>query len=129
VSGNGIKRFIEESENYDTNPDVQKETLKILVTGEILKVMQEKSIKKAELAKRLRTTPANVTQMLNGNRNLTLDTLYDIAYALGSKVNVSFCDEYSYTGCKQIEFQTLYEGPGQTDNGGGTADECNQLFA
>ena len=83
MSGNGIKRFIEEAENYDTNPDVQKETLKILVTGEILKVMQEKSINKAELAKRLRTTPANVTQMLNGNRNLTLDSLYDIACVLG----------------------------------------------
>ncbi len=93
VSGNGIKRFIAEAENYDTNPDVQKETLKILVTGEILKVMQEKSINKAELAKRLRTTPANVTQMLNGNRNLTLDSLYDIACALGSRVNVSFSDE------------------------------------
>ncbi len=112
MSGNGISRFISEAKDYDKNPDVQKEILKNLVTGEILKVMQEKGIKKADLARMLKTSPANVTQVLNGNRNLTLDTLCEIALSLGTKVQVTFASEYKYMGCKYIKFHTIYEGSG-----------------
>lgn len=126
----GISRFISEAKDYEENPSVQKEILKNLVTGEILEVMEEKGVKKADLARMLNTSPANITQILNGNRNLTLDTLCEIAMSLGTKVRVSFSSDDQKVGCKFIKFHTLYEVPGNFE-GGEELDEnrLGQVYA
>ncbi|NMA23993.1 MAG: XRE family transcriptional regulator [Spirochaetales bacterium] len=92
---NGIDKFIEEAKDYGTNPHVQKEILRNVVTAEILNTMKHLNIKKADLAKLLNTSPPNITQMLNGNRNLTLDSLCEIALILGKKVQVTFVSDYT----------------------------------
>lgn len=49
----------------------------------IRKVLEEKGLTQADLARRLETTPANVSRKLAGRREITLDELFDYAQALG----------------------------------------------
>jgi antitoxin component HigA of HigAB toxin-antitoxin module len=49
-------------------------------------VMEERGITKADLARMLGTSRANVTNMLSGRRNLTVRTLADVAAVLGVRV-------------------------------------------
>lgn len=49
-------------------------------------VMEERGMTKADLARLLGTSRANVTNMLSGRRNLTVRTLADVAAVLGVRV-------------------------------------------
>lgn len=55
----------------------------IEVTQLICILMEEEGVSKAELAKRLNTSKANVTQILDGRRNMTIRTVSDILFHLG----------------------------------------------
>src|SRR5690348_11759657 len=55
-------------------------------TEAICRLMNERGVNRAELARRLNTTRGHVTQLLSGEHNLTLRKLSDIFYALGSGV-------------------------------------------
>ena len=55
--------------------------------------MERKNINRKQLADMLRTSKAHITQLLNGNRNMTLRTFADIAYAIGLHAHVKLCDE------------------------------------
>ncbi|MBF0175896.1 MAG: helix-turn-helix transcriptional regulator [Magnetococcales bacterium] len=52
--------------------------------------MKENGITRAELADRLGKSESFVSQVLSGHRNMTLETLADIAYTLDLKVKVDF---------------------------------------
>ncbi len=52
----------------------------------VAKGMVEQGISKAELARRVGTSKANITQLLAGSRNMTLRTLADLMYAMGETV-------------------------------------------
>ncbi|MEO5372486.1 MAG: helix-turn-helix transcriptional regulator [Magnetococcus sp. DMHC-1] len=54
--------------------------------------MEEKGISKAQLAERLGKSRSFVSQVLNGHRNMTLETLAEISYALNLKLKVQFDD-------------------------------------
>lgn len=54
----------------------------------IARLMEERKVKKAELARRLGKSRAYVTQMLSGSANLTVRTLAEVAYALGVEVKL-----------------------------------------
>ncbi len=58
------------------------------VRGFIARLMEERKVKKAELARRLGKSRAYVTQMLSGSANLTVRTLAEVAYALGVEVKL-----------------------------------------
>ncbi len=51
-------------------------------TETIARVMEEKGVTRAELAKRIGKSRAFVTQILGGDQNITLRTLADVLYAL-----------------------------------------------
>lgn len=55
---------------------------------EIGRLLKEKKVSRAELAKRLNKSKSFVTQLLNSGRNLTLRTIADVFTALGSEVTV-----------------------------------------
>ena len=55
----------------------------------IAKEMAEQDLSKSELAKRLGRSRAFVTQVLSGQRNLTLRTFADLAWACGHRVVVT----------------------------------------
>jgi transcriptional regulator with XRE-family HTH domain len=65
-----------------------EEALILDSTELISELMLEKRLTRAELAKLIGKTRAFVTQVLAGNRNMTLRTLADLAFALDARVNV-----------------------------------------
>ncbi len=67
---------------------LRQEDLILDMTELLSAAMEDKGITKSELAKRLGKTKGFVTQVLSGNRNLTLRTIADIADALGFRVRV-----------------------------------------
>ena len=68
--------------------EYEQEGLILQVTEGIWKVLKERGWNKTDLANALGTSKSNVTQLLNGSRNMTLRTLSDICFALGATVRV-----------------------------------------
>jgi len=69
---------------------VEQETL-IADAGEILcELLEAQGIERKELARRLGKTKGFVTQVLSGERNMTLRTLADLAFALDHRFELRF---------------------------------------
>ncbi len=66
-----------------------QEKLIFEITECIAEMMQKKNISRSELAKKLGRTKGYVTQLLNGNANMTLKTVSDCLWALDSTLKVS----------------------------------------
>ena len=90
----GLARLKERENNAEHKKKVGKMALRYVVTADILECMEEKGIYKADLAKKLGTSKANVTQMLNGERNLTIDSLYEISNAIGAELDIHLCSSF-----------------------------------
>jgi len=60
-----------------------REDLIYNVTEDLLVQMEQLSVTKLELARRLGKSRSYVTQMLSGARNMTLGSLSDVCFALG----------------------------------------------
>ncbi len=67
-----------------------QETLIVDVAENLLEMMEERGVSKADLAKKLGTSKAYVTQLFRGSRNITLRTLSDIALALNLEPKIQF---------------------------------------
>ncbi|CAH7000181.1 helix-turn-helix domain-containing protein [Vibrio splendidus] len=65
-----------------------RDDLVYTVTEDLLMIMEDKGVSKAELARKLSKSKSYVTQVLSGSRNMTLGSLSDICFALGVKPNV-----------------------------------------
>jgi transcriptional regulator with XRE-family HTH domain len=59
------------------------------VTEDILLALEDLGLSKKDLATKLERTPALVSQLLSGSRNLTLNTLSDICFELGLKPSIN----------------------------------------
>jgi ribosome-binding protein aMBF1 (putative translation factor) len=70
---------MKDSERYD------QEVLRSDISDQIVCLMESQGITKAELARRLKTSKAYITKILQGNANFTLDSLAQISRALGCK--------------------------------------------
>jgi len=57
-------------------------------TEDLCRVMDEKDVTRAELARRIETSPAYVTKILRGNSNFTLASMVRVAFALGCEVRI-----------------------------------------
>lgn len=68
--------------DHDFNRLVRQEELILDVTERLSEALEDAGITRAELAQRLGRSPAFVTQVFGGGRNLTLRTIADIATAL-----------------------------------------------
>ncbi|OCH42322.1 helix-turn-helix domain-containing protein [Aliivibrio fischeri] len=65
-----------------------REDLVFNVTEDLLVMLDELNISKADLAKRLGKSKSYITQMLSGSRNMTLGSFSDICFALGFKPEI-----------------------------------------
>lgn len=65
-----------------------REDLVFNVTEDLLVMLEDLNISKAELARRLGKSKSYVTQVLSGSRNMTLGSFSDICFALGFKPKV-----------------------------------------
>lgn len=100
-----IDRFIEIAKNSSTDMEIQRYVMRNMVTAEILNSMENLDISKTELASRLNFTKGHISRILSGDRNMTLDTISDIALALG--VRFSFSTVFEKKGdvdCKCLDY-------------------------
>jgi transcriptional regulator with XRE-family HTH domain len=66
----------------------ERESLAFDAAELISLLMEEKQVTKAELARRVGKTRGDITQLLNGSRNMTMHTLADLAFALGARIEL-----------------------------------------
>lgn len=78
-----LKESVEEQRLFE------QERAILEVTELVSRLMEEQNVSKAELARRLSTSKANVTQMLDGRRNMTVRTLADVLFSLGRALRAS----------------------------------------
>lgn len=70
-----------------------QEGLILEATEAIWDAMDRRGWKKQDLAQALECTKSHITQLLNGNRNMTLRTLADLAEALNFEAKINFVDK------------------------------------
>jgi transcriptional regulator with XRE-family HTH domain len=75
------------------DPDVRRlfeqERLILSATDRVCQAMDEGVVSRADLARELETSRANISALLNGSRNMTLRTLADLACVLGQRVEIT----------------------------------------
>lgn len=87
---NMAKTFVEKLMSDDEGRKLYfREDLIFEITESICKVMAEKDISKAELARRAGVSKSNITQLLSGDHNMRLTTVADLLYAVDSKLEVT----------------------------------------
>lgn len=66
-----------------------QETLILDATETVCEWLAAEGLSRADLAEKLGRSPAYVSQLLNGSRNMTLRTLADVACVLNREVRIS----------------------------------------
>ena len=84
-----IKR---QTESPEARRRYEEERLILWTTEAIWKAMDDQGLTRAELAERLGTSRANVTQLLSGTRNMTLRSLAALAHACRLRADVHLKD-------------------------------------
>jgi len=90
-------------------------------TEDLCRLMKEKNVSRAELAKKIGTSRAYVTKLLGGNANFTLATMVKLAFALDGAVHVHIADKRAVTRwMDQIPVQLPESGEGDSGEEGET---------
>lgn len=71
-------------------PDLAADVAKVAVAADLTVLLAQAGLSRAELAKRLGWSRARVTQVLSGEGNLTIETVFAVAQALGHTFDVVF---------------------------------------
>jgi transcriptional regulator with XRE-family HTH domain len=66
-------------------------------TEDLCRLMKEKDITRAELARRIGSSRAYITKLLGGNANYTLTTMVKLAMAVGGAIHIHISDQGSVT--------------------------------
>jgi transcriptional regulator with XRE-family HTH domain len=78
-----------QSEDKDARREYERERLSVWVFDSIAEAMDLHEKTKADVARELGTSRAHVTQLFSGERNPTLRTLADLAFACESRIVVN----------------------------------------
>ena len=90
--------YEEMTKEFDNDPDYWAEGLKLDFAEEVCRLMEEQKVSRAELARRLGTSPAYVTKILHWTANLTLTSMSKIALAFGSRVYLNLAPKNAPSG-------------------------------
>lgn len=60
------------------------------VTESICAILEQKNMDRKDLARNMNKSKGYISQLLNGDRNMTLATLTEICHALGCKPSIKF---------------------------------------
>ena len=82
---------------------LRQERFIVEVTEGIIELMKERAISRKELAEQLGKTKGRISQLIDGEANLTLRTLSDIYAALGYKVVVNMENPSKLTAIYQSQ--------------------------
>lgn len=78
--------------------------LRVQVTESLLRYMEERGIRRSDLAARLGVSKSAVSQLLVGSRNMSLNTLADVAAALDLVVDVALISSVKSEGSTRPDF-------------------------
>jgi len=89
----------------EVNPvQLAKTRNRMLVAAKIADAMKARHLNQKQFAKMMRRTESEISDWLSGNRNFTIDTLFDIGQALG----VTFLSEtIQYTTSDVYELEPM----------------------
>jgi transcriptional regulator with XRE-family HTH domain len=85
---------------------VAQESLILETTEEICRLLEVEDVTRSELATRLGKSKGFVTQVLSGERNMTLNTMADFAFALGHRLHVRAVPASQSSSSLSTPFQT-----------------------
>jgi len=88
-------RFDEFLEDGNRRRLYERESLAFEAMELVSRLMEQKGVNRAELAKRIGKSKPLVTQLLSGSRNMTMHTLADLVFALDHRVKLEAhpCDQ------------------------------------
>lgn len=95
---------IKRSESYD------KEVVRAEISDQINRLMKLQKVNRAELASRLGKSRAYVTKILQGNANFTIDSLVQIARALGCRYTPVLLPRTLWEQVEAIKLSATAEG-------------------
>lgn len=98
-----IKR---QTETPEARRRYEEERLILWTTEAIWKAMDEQGLTRAEMAERLGTSRANITQLLSGSRNMTLRSLASLAFACDLRAEIRL-EELTASVFNSIDDQTI----------------------
>ena len=78
-------------------------TREMLITEQIISIMEDLNISRAELANRLKISKAAVSKFLNNGSNITLQRAVAIAEALGCDLEFSFKKKTSVSTTQTVK--------------------------
>jgi len=70
--------------------EAEVEKKKLMIVEDLLEIMAQKGVSRAELARRMEVRPSRITSMLNGTNNCTIDTLVRAGRAVGAELYQTF---------------------------------------
>lgn len=97
MAAKSFRSLFEEAQQHE---DYWVELAILEVTEEVARRMEELELSRAELARRLGTSPAYVTKILRGDVNFTLATIVKLSRALKSELRVHLARPGSLTHWK-----------------------------
>ena len=90
--------YQELSERFDKDPKYWVESMRFDFVEEVERMMEDRGVSRAELARRLDASPAYVTQMFKALFNPTLLTLAKIAMAFDARVELKLVSRDAPSG-------------------------------
>lgn len=93
MSKTASERFAEMFRRFEHSEARQIEDAKVELSEQIYVEMKRQKVTNAELAKRLGTSSAYVTKILQGNANFTIESLIKIARALNCNLDVRLASQ------------------------------------
>lgn len=92
-----ITSFQDLFDRAEASSDYWRASATIDFAEDLFRLMDEAGVSRAELARRLGTSPAYVTQVLRADGNFTLETMTRFAMALGHQVRIHLAPMKSIT--------------------------------
>ena len=83
------RRYRELTDRFEKYPEYWVESMRIDFVEALERMMEKRGVSRAELARRMDSSPAYVTQMLKALFNPTLLTLAKVALALDARVELA----------------------------------------
>lgn len=104
-----LKAWLDESEKNQHL--LAQEALLLEASEAIWAALDKLKMTKADLARALGSSKANVTQLLDGRRNMTLRTLADIAFTLDLEPHFYLCNKNQTAGWSPLDIAAILGRP------------------
>jgi len=89
-------------EAAEEHPEYWRQDAILDFAEDLYRLMEEKGISRAELARRIGKSPAYVTQVLRAESNFTIGTMTTLGMALDHRVRIHLAPRHSVTTWKDL---------------------------